>query len=78
MVNGRGDTPNEHDILTGSQPDGTAFAAAEDKTCGNWTKSGDGSAMVGHHDRMGLPTAPSPSAVVELLAPVARLQRRRS
>src|SRR5262249_14350563 len=39
-VNGRGDTPNTHDILTGSQPDGTAFAAAEDRTCGNWAKSG--------------------------------------
>jgi hypothetical protein len=54
MVNGRGDTPNMHDILTGSQPDGTAFAAAEDRTCGNWTKSSQGSAMVGHHDRQGL------------------------
>jgi hypothetical protein len=54
MVNGRGDTPNMHDILTGSQPDGTAFAAGDDRTCGNWTKSGQGSAMVGHHDRQGL------------------------
>jgi hypothetical protein len=54
MVNGRGDTPNVHDILTGSQPDGTAFAAGEDRTCGNWTKSGQGAAMVGHHDRQGL------------------------
>jgi len=54
-VNGRGDTPNMHDILTGSQADGTAFAGAEDRTCGNWTKSGaDGAAMVGHHDRRGL------------------------
>ncbi len=54
-VNGRGDTPNTHDILTGSQHDGTAFAGAEDMTCGNWTKSGaDGSAMLGHHDRSGL------------------------
>lgn len=53
-VNGRGDTPNMHDILTGSQPDGRAFSAAEDRTCGNWTKSGEGSAMLGHHDRMGL------------------------
>src|SRR5439155_619717 len=50
-VNGRGDNPNMHDILTGSQPDGTAFAAGEDRTCGNWTKSGQGAAMVGHHDR---------------------------
>jgi hypothetical protein len=54
MVNGRGDTPNMHDILTGSQPDGRAFPAGEDRTCGNWTKSGEGAAMVGHHDRMGL------------------------
>jgi hypothetical protein len=54
VINGRGDTPNRHDILTGSQSDGTAFTAAEDRTCGNWTKSGAGSAMVGHHDRKGL------------------------
>jgi hypothetical protein len=55
MVNGRGDTPNRHDILTGSQPDGTAFAGSEDRTCGNWTTSGaEGAAMVGHHDRQGL------------------------
>jgi len=54
MVNGRGDTPNMHDILTGSQPDGRAFPAGEDRTCGNWTKSGDGAAMLGHHDRQGL------------------------
>jgi hypothetical protein len=54
-VNGRGDSPNMHDILTGSQPDGTAFPAGEDRTCGNWTKkSGHGAAMVGHHDRQGL------------------------
>jgi hypothetical protein len=53
VVNGRGDTPNMHDILTGSQPDGTAFPAGEDRTCGNWTKSGQGAAMVGHSDRQG-------------------------
>lgn len=58
VVNGRGDTPNRHDILTGSQPDGTAFPPGDDKTCGNWTKSGDGSAIVGHHDRTGLDTSP--------------------
>jgi hypothetical protein len=57
-VKGRGDQPNEHDILTGTQPDGTAFAAGEDKTCGNWTKGGDGSVIVGHHDRSGLDTTP--------------------
>ena len=58
MVNGRGDTPNMHDVLTGSQPDGRAFPAGEDRTCGNWTKGnesgGSGAAMVGHHDRIGL------------------------
>lgn len=53
MVNGRGDTPNMHDIITGSQLDGTAFPAGEDHTCGNWTKNGEGSAQVGHHDRQG-------------------------
>ena len=52
-VNGVGDTPNTHDILTGSRPDGTAFAGEEDLTCGNWTSSGPGRAQVGHHDRMG-------------------------
>jgi hypothetical protein len=45
-VNGRGDTPNMHDILTGSQPDGRAFPAGEDRTCGNWTKSGEGAASL--------------------------------
>jgi len=54
MVNARGDSPNKHDILTGSTPDGRAISGDKDMTCGNWTKSGEGSAMVGHHDRMGL------------------------
>ena len=54
MVNGRGDTPNRHDILTGSTPDGRALPPGEDRTCGNWTSSTQGAAMVGHHDRMGL------------------------
>jgi hypothetical protein len=53
IVNGRGDTPNRHDILTGSQLDGTAFPPGADKTCGNWTSGGEGSAQVGHHDRQG-------------------------
>ena len=56
IVNGRTETPNTHDIITGSRPDGTAFAGAffPDMTCGNWTKSGtSGSAMLGHHDRAG-------------------------
>ena len=52
-VNGRGDSPNRHDILTGSSPDGRAIAD-KDLTCGNWTKRGEGAAMVGHHDRVGL------------------------
>ena len=59
VVSGRGDTPNRHDILTGSQPDGTAFTVAEDRTCGNRTRSGaEGAAMVGHHDRRGLSEDP--------------------
>jgi hypothetical protein len=53
-INGRGDTPNKHDILTGSQSDGTAYKDSDDYTCGNWTKSGEGVAQLGHHDRMGL------------------------
>lgn len=53
MVNGVGDTPNMHDILTGSQPDGIAYTGADDLTCGNWTSSDAGSAQVGHHDRAG-------------------------
>jgi hypothetical protein len=54
VINGRGDTPNRHDVLTGSQPDGTSFAPGEDRTCKNWTSSTQGSAMVGHFDRLGL------------------------
>lgn len=54
IVLGRGDTPNNHDILTGTQTDGTAFATSTDMTCGNWTLgSSTGSAFVGHHDRIG-------------------------
>ena len=54
VVKGRGDTPNEHDILTGSRADGTAFAPQTDTTCKSWTHGGaDGSAIVGHHDRIG-------------------------
>ncbi len=52
-VNGRSETPNEHDILTGSRADGTAFAPHTDTTCKAWTSSTDGSAIVGHHDRTG-------------------------
>jgi hypothetical protein len=55
VVNGRGDTPNRHDILTGSQPDGTAYPAGDDTTCNNWTAAtdGSGSARVGHFDKVG-------------------------
>lgn len=53
-INGRGDTPNRHDMLTGSQPNGTFIAGDVDTTCGNWTRSGEGAAMVGHHDKTGL------------------------
>jgi hypothetical protein len=53
-VNGVGDSPNMHDILTGSQSDGTAWPPGEDLTCGNWTSSSTGRAQVGHHDRRGL------------------------
>jgi hypothetical protein len=54
MVAGVGYTPNYHDVLTGSQPDGKAFAAGEDRTCKNWTSSTQGAAMLGHADRKGL------------------------
>lgn len=54
IVSGRGDPVNMHDILTGSAPDGRVATGAGDTTCGNWTQSGAGSAVVGHHDRMGL------------------------
>jgi hypothetical protein len=54
VINGRGDPVNTHDILTGSDPQGLFSTAGGDTTCGNWTKSGEGSAIVGHHDRQGL------------------------
>ena len=54
VISGRGDPVNMHDILTGSTADGRLATSASDTTCGNWTKSGEGSAMVGHHDRTGL------------------------
>jgi len=55
LVNGRGDKPNRHDLLTGSMSDGTAYfpSANADNTCSNWTSSSTGSATVGHHDRHG-------------------------
>ena len=58
VINGRGDAPNTHDMLTGSDTQGRAFPGDIDTTCGNWTRSGDGSAQVGHHDRTGLDSKP--------------------
>jgi len=54
VVSGRGDPVNLHDILTGSDPEGNYSTAGGDTTCANWTSSGEGSAIVGHHDRIGL------------------------
>lgn len=53
-IKGRGAKPNEHDILTGSDSNGHFSTAGGDTTCGNWTSNGEGSAIVGHHDRVGL------------------------
>jgi hypothetical protein len=58
-VNGYGDKPNRHDILTGSQPDGTAFSGPDDRTCRNWTSSTQGAAMLGHTDLNGPATNPT-------------------
>ena len=58
IVSGGGDAVNLHDILTGSSTEGRAVSSDKDTTCGNWTKSGDGSAIVGHHDRRGLDDSP--------------------
>jgi hypothetical protein len=57
LVKGFGDTPNQHDMLTGATPDGRAFTDAADHTCNNWTSSGEGTAMLGHFDRTGGPNA---------------------
>jgi len=54
VVSGRGDPVNMHDILTGSDPSGRYSTAGGDTTCSNWSTSGEGSAIVGHHDRIGL------------------------
>jgi hypothetical protein len=54
VINGRGDKPNRHDILTGSQADGTAFPPDKDMTCKNYTSSSQGAVMLGHNDRQGL------------------------
>lgn len=58
-VGGYGDKPNRHDVLTGSQSDGTAFSGPDDRTCKNWTSSTQGAAMVGHSDINGPPTFPT-------------------
>ncbi len=57
QINGRGASPNKHDILTGSDSNGHFSTAGGDTTCGNWTSNGEGSAIVGHHDRVGLNTS---------------------
>ena len=54
VVNGSGDKPNQHDVLTGSDSAGMYSTAGGDTNCGNWSKSAEGSAIVGHHDRAGL------------------------
>jgi hypothetical protein len=56
QITGAGETPNQHDILTGSQPDGRAFPEGKDMTCNNWTSEDAGNAQVGHHDRAGGPS----------------------
>jgi hypothetical protein len=53
VVTGRGDTPNRHDVLTGSNSEGRTPTGAEDNSCSNWTSSSTGGAIVGHHDRQG-------------------------
>jgi hypothetical protein len=53
LINGVGDKPNMHDILTGTQPDGNAYTDGADHTCKNWTSNGEGTAQLGHHDRNG-------------------------
>jgi hypothetical protein len=66
LVNGRSETPNTHDILTGSRPDGTAYASfpgQPNMTCGEWTLNGPGAAMVGHHDRSSPDATGSPWGV---------------
>jgi hypothetical protein len=61
IVNGRGDTPNEHDMLTGTQQNGTAVSGTDDATCSNWTSSADGQggAVVGHTDLIGNTQGPN-------------------
>ena len=72
MVSGSGDAVNTHDILTGSDPQGLYSTAGGDTTCGNWTKSGEGLAIVGHHDRR--TQGHQAHEILELLARLARVQ----
>ncbi len=69
IINGRGDTPNRHDVLTGSQPDGTAFAGPDDRTCKNWTSSTQGAAMVA------IPTASGFATTTRRNPGIARIPR---
>ena len=73
VVSGRGDAVNMHDILTGSDPQGMFSTAGGDTTCGNWSKNGEGSAIVGHHDRDG-PQGHLAHEIVELVARFAWLR----
>ena len=75
IIPGVGYSPNRHDVLTGSQPDGRAFPAGEDRTCRNWTSSTQGAAMVGHIDQKGLRDDAS-FPVVEFIASFARTRWR--
>ena len=75
IINGRGDKPNRHDIMTGSTPDGKAFPADKDMTCKNYTSSTQGAVMLGHNDRQGLDESDA-VAFVELVASLARCRRR--
>jgi hypothetical protein len=62
VVNGRGDSPNRHDILTGTRADGTAFGPGADSTCRNWSSESTGNAMLGHHDRQGISSNIDPAS----------------
>ncbi len=77
VINGFGDTPNRHDVLTGSQPDGTAFPPEPDRTCRNWTSSTQGAAMVGHSDISGPATNPTQSPGLQRIPHAGRMAAAR-